>query len=288
MRIYVSNYLSNSISIINYDNLEVEQEVYLDDLIHPHSFCIEKDKNLMYIPSSITGNVYIAKLDTFEIIDTISIGGNINNAIIHNNELYLVNEDTNSIYIVDTNTLKPVTVISVDEMPHGIDINESKKKIYIPCSDSVLRIDTELKTVDNTKKTNMKSWHLKVDKTKNEIYATVIEGKLLILDENTMDIKECIQGYILPIDVVISNAKEKIYVSDMGCMGIVVSDYNTKEVIKVIDVCGYPQGLCITHNDKYLWVSDTQNDLIKIYDTDDYNLIKTIIVGKEPTTILCV
>ena len=44
MKVYVSNYLSKSISIIDYDTLTLEKEIKLDENIYPHHFCIDKDK----------------------------------------------------------------------------------------------------------------------------------------------------------------------------------------------------------------------------------------------------
>ena len=43
MKVYVSNYLSKSISIIDYDSLTLENEIKLDENIYPHHFCIDKE-----------------------------------------------------------------------------------------------------------------------------------------------------------------------------------------------------------------------------------------------------
>jgi YVTN family beta-propeller protein len=59
-------------------------------------------------------------------------------------------------------------------------------------------------------------------------------------------------------------------------------------MIGYIDIDGTPQGLKISNDGKYLFVTDTFNNSVKIYNTDDNELIKAIKVGKEPTTIIFV
>ena len=77
MKVYVSNYLSKSISIIDYDTLTLEKEIKLDENIYPHHFCIDKEKNRMYLPSSSNGILYVLDMKNEKIIDSSSIGGSL-------------------------------------------------------------------------------------------------------------------------------------------------------------------------------------------------------------------
>ncbi len=74
----------------------------------------------------------------------------------------------------------------------------------------------------------------------------------------------------------------------MGHKAVIVLDYVTGNILDFIKIDGDPQGLQISNDYKLLFVSDTKNNLTKIYNTLDNSLIKNINVGKEPTTILCV
>ena len=131
MKVYISNYLSRSISILDYSTLELEREIELDENIYPHNFCIDKKEQLAYIPSSLDGQLYIIDLCTGNVIDYISIGGNLTNIILLDNELFISNEDSNSIYVLDSNTSNPIGVIGVDNMPHGFDIDYVNNKLYV-------------------------------------------------------------------------------------------------------------------------------------------------------------
>ncbi len=65
-------------------------------------------------------------------------------------------------------------------------------------------------------------------------------------------------------------------------------DYNQGKYIGSIDIDGIPQGLEISPDEERLFISDTQKNSVKVYDTLTNQLIKEIKVGKEPTTIICV
>jgi DNA-binding beta-propeller fold protein YncE len=242
----------------------------------------------MYIPSSSDGILYVLDLYTYSIIESVSIGGNLSQIALCNGELFISNEDSNSIYILDQETLNPVGIISVDEMPHGFDFNESKNKLYVPCINSIVCIDTLRKCIDRKINTDFKAWHLKIDKKKKEIYISTLDGKLVILDEGTMEIINIIDIFLLPVEICFNYSAKKIYVADLGYKDIKILDYDTGKYLGCIDVEGNPQGLEISKDEKLLLVSDTQKNSVKIYDISNNKLLKEVNVGKEPTTILCV
>ena len=147
MKIYISNYLSHSISIINYETLETEREIILNNNIYPHHFCVDKEENKIFIPSLINGTLYAVDIISGKILDSISVGGSLSQIFIHEDELFVSNEDTNSIYIINKYTLEPVTMISVDDMPHGFSYHEKNNRLYVPCINSIVCIDIENKSI---------------------------------------------------------------------------------------------------------------------------------------------
>lgn len=288
MKVYISNYLSRSISILDYSTLEFEREIELDENIYPHNFCIDKKEQLAYIPSSLDGQLYIIDLCTGDVIDYISIGGNLTNIILLDNELFISNEDSNSIYVLDSKTSNPIGIIGVDNMPHGFDIDYVNNKLYVACINSIICIDTINKSVCKKIDTDFKAWHIKLDKNKKQIYVSTIDGKVVVIDEESLNIIKIIDKFLLPVQICFNYESKKIYVADMGYKKIIILDYDNDEIVDFIDINGEPQGLYISHDYKLLFISDTKNNSIKIYNTSDNTLIKSIEVGKEPTTILCV
>ncbi|KKY00740.1 dehydrogenase [Paraclostridium benzoelyticum] len=288
MKLYTSNYLSQSLSIIDYQTLKLEKEINLGPDIYPHHFCIEKDKNIMYIPSSFDGVLYVLDIGKEKIIDSVSIGGNLSQVSLCKNELFIANEDSNSIYVLNKDNLEPIGVISVDNMPHGFAYDKVNNKLYVPCIDSILCIDIEKKVVERKVDLDYKAWHIKIDKYKDIIYTSTLDGKIIILDKKNLNIIDTIGNFLIPVEICVNYKKEYIYIADLGYKAIKILDYKTHKEIGCIKVNGNPQGLELSNDSEFLFLTDTFNNSVKIYGTDKNEIIDEIKVGKEPTTIVFV
>ena len=287
MKVYISNYLSHSISIIDYETLEMEREIVLDNNIYPHHFCVDEDEGKIYIPSLVNGTLYEVDIISGKILNSISVGGSLSQIFMHGDELFVSNEDTNSIYIINKYTLEAISMISVDDMPHGLGYDQKNNKLYVPCINSIICIDIENKIIYKKIDTDFKAWHLEVDEKKKEIYVSTLDGKLVILKEDDLEIINTFYELLLPVQIRFNYIDERVYISDLGYNHIKILDYRLGKYIGKIKVNGIPQGLEISKDYSRLFVSDTENDEIKVYDTKTNQLIKAIHVGKEPTTIVC-
>ena len=246
--------------------------------------------NLRLSPSIINASIIVSTvldLSIGKIIDNISIGGKLTNIALCNDELFISNEDSNSIYILDVKTSNPIGVIGVDNMPHGFDIDSINNRLYVACINSIICIDTISKSICKKIDTDFKSWHIKLDRNKKEIYTSTLDGKVVVIDEESLKIIKIIDEFLLPVQICFNYEAKKIYVADMGYKKVMILDYDTGKVLDYINIDGDPQGIQISNDYKLLFISDTKNNLIKVYNTSDNTLIKNIEVGKEPTTILC-
>ena len=201
MKVYVSNYLSKSISIIDYDSLTLENEIKLDENIYPHHFCIDKETKKMYLPSSSNGILYILDMNSEKIIDSSSIGGSLSQIAMYKEEIFIANEDSNSIYFMDKNTLDPIGMISVDDMPHGFCFDLPRKKLYVPCMDSITCIDIINKVIEKKIDIDFKAWHVQLDKYKSEIYVSTLDGNVVIIDEELLNTKKVFDEFLLPVQI---------------------------------------------------------------------------------------
>lgn len=134
---------------------------------------------------------------------------------------------------------------------------------------------------------DFRAWHIELDKQKKEMYISTLDGKLIIIDEVSMDIKKVLYEFLLPVEIRFNYSGKKVYVADLGYNNVRILDYTTSRYIGNIEINGIPQGLEISKDEKLLFVSDTQENSVKVYETANNKLIKEIKVGKEPTTIIC-
>ena len=288
MKLYTSNYLSQSLSIIDCKTFKLDKEINLGIDIYPHHFCIDETKGKMYIPSSFDGVLYVLDIKKEEIVDSVSIGGHLSQVVLCKNEIFVANEDSNSIYMLDRNNLQPIGVISVDNMPHGFAYDKLENKLYVPCIDSILCIDVERKIVEKRVNLDYKAWHINLDRYKDLLYTSTLDGKIIILDKKNLHILDVIENFLIPIEICINYKRGYIYIADLGYKAIKVLDYKTYKQITTINIDGNPQGLELSTDSKFLFLTDTLNNSVKIYRTDKNEIINEIKVGKEPTTIVFV
>lgn len=288
MKIYISNYLSRSISIIDCYTFEVEKEIFLEDNICSHHFCVDKENDLIYIPSSSDGVIYILDMKTYKILDTVSAGGDLTQIALCNDELYIANEDSNSIYILDKEYKTPVGVISLNHTPHGLEFDNESNKLYVSCIKCIVCIDVLEKSIYRQIDIDSKAWHLKINKQNNELYVSTLDGKVLVYDLENLDLKATMNEFLLPVEIRFNYKYKKVYISDLGYNTIKILDIDSGKYSGKIDVDGIPQGLELSKDEHFLFVSDTYNNSIKIYNCINNELIKEVKVGKEPTTIICV
>lgn len=279
MKIYVSNYLSNSISVIDYNTLEVIKNISLGQ-INSNDFFV--DKNIIYLLGSLDGNLYLINLDKDKIIDSVSIGLSIKNILKYNDEILIINEDSNSIYILNINDLNPIYLIKLKNTPQSMRINEDK--LYVVCNNNLTIIDLVKKDIIKEINTNYNNFNMKIDKLKKEIYISTLDGKILIINEN-FEILDILDGFLLPIEIEICYKYKNIYILDFELKKIIVLDYETKKLKDNISFNCYTKGFLISKDDENLFVTDTNNNSLKIYKTSKNKLIKEIKLKKEPTTI---
>lgn len=143
MNIYIFNFLSRNISIIDEKSLEVVDEIYLNENIYPHNFYAYN--GILYISNSYDGYLYLLDLKDKKIKDSVAVGTNIKNIKIHNEEIFIINEDANSIYILNLENLSPICVISVNNNPYDFDI--VGEKLFVKGNNSIIIIDIKEKNI---------------------------------------------------------------------------------------------------------------------------------------------
>lgn len=287
LRVYVSNFLGKSISIIDGQTLIEEDRICLDENVYPHHFCIDAKEENIYIPSCLNGILYIVGIKDRAIKDSVSVGGNLIQVVLRKEELFIANEDSNCIYMLNTKTLEPIGIISVDNMPHGMVLDENLCNLYVPCVNCLIVIDVISKNIVKKIKLGFEPWHLKVDEYKNIIYVVTKCGKILIISRLNFEILGILNYFKLPIEISINYLKNEIYITDFCDKSINIIDSKEYKIIEKIRICGNPLGIDISKDKKILFISDIEENKIKVIDIEKRAIFKEIKVDKEPTTIIC-
>ena len=103
-----------------------------------------------------------------------------------------------------------------------------------------------------------------------------MDGKLVILKEENLEVVNTFYELLLPVQIKFNYTDNRVYISDLGYNQIKILDYRLGKYIGKIKVNGIPQGLEISKDYSRLFVSDTENDEIKVYDTKGLQIYSDI------------
>lgn len=288
-KIITGNIGDDSLSIINFDEKNEVETIYIKDLIGinkrfgPWDMALNC-KNQLLIVNSYSESLIIMDLDNKKIIDYIKLGKFPISVNIFMSKIYILNCDSNSLSILDESSLSKLEEVYLGEKPSDILIDSANFKIYIANSNgnSISIIDL----VDNSIEVvnlNFQPFKLFIYGSQLFILSYVNNGVLNFscicsLDLENRKIKENkIKG--LYMDFLIIDDLECILTNSED--GFLLSyNFENNNFNKKLYLGGLPNKMIV--DKRTLYVTDLLDNCVKVVDLVDYSLERIIKVGKEP------
>lgn len=273
-KIYVTNADSNSLSIININNMEIKT---VRVGAHPSEILIDNSLDYVYVLNGDSHSISVIDRQNDTKIKEISIGGYINDLVISvvPHRIYVANKDSSSIFVFDGYNHSIIDEIPIGKGLGGMDVHDLKKKLYVVNSTNVIVFDTANNTKIKEIPVGTGASDIIVDDLLNhKAYVTnFIEGEdflslkssisILNLEQNKK-IKE-ISGSLLVHNVMAEDLNlmnmEYIYVrNDNSTISVLSgSDFHKINEIQFNDV---PLGLIV----------DYRKDLVYMHNSLEYKL----------------
>ena len=138
--LYVPNYESGSISIIDSKNMIVKDFIFLGDSSNPTKIVVDSTRHLVFVSDKISGVLTILDGITGDIINSIKIGDSLWDLDINEitGKLYVSDLINNEIIIIDIVNLEIITSINVESSPWDIVVNQNTNMIYVASGTSEL------------------------------------------------------------------------------------------------------------------------------------------------------
>jgi len=123
---------------------------------------------------------------------------------------------------------------------------------------------------------------IEINDAKKIMYAVTKENNsLYIIDLSTKEVKEKIslpgEGYAC----LLSPDKKKLYISCWGCDKVIVYKVNEKRSSE-INVGDNPNEMCLTKNDKYLFVANANDNSVSVINTTNQQVVETLDAALFP------
>lgn len=132
--IAISNWISNSVSLIDFSNGEIIKKIYTDPV--PRGITFTKDGSLLIITTFEGGTISLIETKNFNEIKKIKINGSaLRHVVLSPDESYIYVSDMAKalVYQIDLKDFKICSIFKVDSHPNTIDISIDGRYLFVSC-----------------------------------------------------------------------------------------------------------------------------------------------------------
>jgi YVTN family beta-propeller protein len=139
-RVYVGNYGSSSVSVIDGQSDEIVEEIDLGRFYVPHSIALNAPANRIYVGMSRHlgpidaggGKVLVVDARSNEIVYTIRVGSRPYLAVnTRTNRVYVTSRGSDILSVIDGSTNERIASVEVGSEPHGLAVDEARDLVYV-------------------------------------------------------------------------------------------------------------------------------------------------------------
>ena len=295
--IFISNEGSDNITVIDLDTHKILANI--ESGKRPRDMKIIPEKNQLLVAASEDDRINIINYKSYEIVGHIETGDDPEIFDISPNGKIIVvsNEDDNEATIIDSSTGKIIRVVEdVGIEPEGVTFSPDGTLVYVTSegTNTVIIIDPwKGVIIDEILVGNRPRRGAFVKNGKEYWVTNELGGSVSVIDTSTHKVIDKIEFYIkgirdseiTPVDFAISHDQKLAYITLGRSKHVAVVEVDTHEVKDYILAGARVWGAAITKNDKFLIVTNGNNDNISIIDTEKNAAIKSISVGRTPHTV---
>ena len=274
-KLYVSNKMSDSVSVINTETEEIITTISVGD--GPEMSVLVGNK--LFVNNIFSANVSVINTLTNSVSATIAVGSGPYFSTVVGTKVYVSNTDTNTVSVINTNTNTVTATITVGSAPWNL--GSVGTKVYVPnrLSGTVSVIDTVTDTVLSTisiTSGGAGSNAIPVGTTmyvggSNAIYAinTVTDTITATISLGSNPYFSCRLG-------------TKIYTSNRNGSSVSVIDSQTNTVSSTIPVSIEPTTCVVLGSKIFVTHGSNENGVIEVINTSTDTVSDRIAVGLKP------
>ena len=221
--------------------------------------------------------------------------------------LMIVNRDSNDIAFMDLKTRKMIgrTFLGNNVNPHMVMMSPDGRYVVTggTRANKAYIIDTRTLQLIKTVPVDIAPEHLAFSPDGRWYYQGNPDGdSVSVIDMQSLTKIKTIPGFVEPLNITFTPDGTKAYVGNYGAHWVGVIDVRRHELLKKIQVAEVPgvakldpakylgeiKGIniaAISNDGRYLYVADSDLNVVSVIDTREDRVIKTIRVGRNPWRI---
>jgi len=276
-RVYVLNYLSGNLTIINGETDNLEKTVYVGN--KPSAIRLGDKKIYVTLPAE---NEVAVISPEGEILSRIKVKPNPTNIfpVPKLNKTYILHYFGGVITVLDGRTYAIIKEISVGKLPKSFAFNSVLDEIYVveQETNSLLVIDALEDKITDKLETGQQPTGVAFEAQLNKIYvANFSDGTLSVFNSETKKSLGFIEVGSGPADAIANLGK--IYVRNVLSNSVSVIDSFTDKKIKDISVGSRPLGMVLNKETNKIYILNKWSPFISVIDTINDSLLPNINLG---------
>ena len=280
---YISNYLSNNVSVIDTATNTVIATIPVGS--EAWGVAVKPDGTRVYVTDN---NVSVIDTALKTVIATISVGADPEGVAVgmtpNGERVYVANSNSNTVSVINTATNMVIATVGVGSDPTPLAISPDGSKVYVGG-----RSVTVIETTNNTVVTSISVEALGIAFTPNGARAYVTDSNAQaakVIDTTTNTVIASVPVGIAPRGVVVNPLGTRTYVANNGGASVTVIDVASNTVIQTVSAGSGPFGLDITLDGTLLYVANhTNNGTVSVINTTTLTIVNTIPAGTQPVAM---
>ena len=264
--VYVANYESNTISVINGSTNTVVATIPV--VSNPWGIAVDATTQRVYVAIT-TGTVAVIDETTNTVIASIPVGEDPTEITVDeaNGKVYVANSDSNTVSVINEATNVVTATIAVGTFPTGIAVDSSRGNVFVSTDDlTIQRISTATNVVVEAISVPALATDVGVDPTTGYFFGSFTPtdqvGAYAEDDSSSTLIPDVADTFQLAVDPVAG----RIYVTNQVHAMISVIAESTLSVVDTVDVGSYPTGIDVNTTTHSIYVTNYASNTVSVID----------------------
>lgn len=209
--------------------------------------------------------------------------------------ILVTNFGGNTVSVVNTASWTPEAMITVGAQPHGIALSPDGSRAYVSCygGSSIAIIDVAHQRLLQSVALPALSepYGIAISRDGRYVYASDnVTGRLFVLDTRTQTLLPSVKVGLHPALIARSADGATLYVANGGSHDVSILDLShdaSQPALRAtVSVNGYPHGIAVTPDGRYVVVANTYGQNLAVIDTAAARVVATIPAEKYPNDVL--
>jgi YVTN family beta-propeller protein len=285
---YISNYTSNSVSVIDTATKTVVATVPVGSA--PLGVAVNRVGTLAYVANQNDNTVSVIDTTGNTVVATVPVGTNprgvaINPAATY---VYVANQSSNNVSVIDTASNTVVATVPVGSGSYGIAVNATGTIAYVvnEGSASVSVIDTGTNTVVATVPVAANPVGVAVNPAGTFVYVTKVSGNAVaVIDTGTNAVVATVPVGSDPFGIAVNPAGTFAYAANAVSSTVSVIDTTANAVVATVPVGASPFGVAVNPAGTFVYVANAAGNTVSVIDAGTNSVVATVAVGMSPESV---